>query len=339
MAFPGWTLPGVMTAGAGQRLTKVNGVLPGQRIVIAGTGPFLFAVAESLISRGASIAAVIEARKPSMQFAVHLARYPERWGEAWHLIHTIRRHASRLIFGRIIIEAMGRDQLEGIRLATLDLSQSEEIKNVDALLISHGFQPSIDVTCLLGCVHLFDDDLGGWFVEADPSSGQSSIEGVFAAGEVMGVAGAQPAMLSGELAGLSAVSSLGYPVSQARINSVVRKLRRARKFGHGLGHLFAPPRELAGLVRDDTVLCRCEEVTFRQIREACAEGARSAYGSKIWTRAGMGRCQGRMCRMTITQILARETGRSVEDIGFNCPRVPIRPTPLADVLAAMSDEN
>lgn len=339
VAFPGWTLPGVMTAGAGQRMAKVNGVIPGKRIVIAGSGPFLFAVAESLISKGASIAAVIEARKPRVQLALHLARYPERWAESWNLMRTVRRHAGGLLFGRVVTEAFGRERVDGIRIATLDYTKLEEINDIDTLLISYGFQPSIDVTCILGIKHRFDDGLGGWFVEADPSSGQTSVARVFAAGEVMGVAGAKPAVLSGELAGLSAASAFDHRINQARINSVTKQLRRARKFGHGLGQLFSPPPQLANLARDDTVLCRCEEVTLRQIREACADGARSAYGSKIWTRAGMGRCQGRICRMGIAQILARETGRNMEEIGFNAPRVPIRPTPLANVFSAMDNES
>jgi NADPH-dependent 2,4-dienoyl-CoA reductase/sulfur reductase-like enzyme len=336
MPFPGWTLPGVMTAGAGQRMAKVNGVLPGKRIVVAGSGPFLFAVAESLIAKGASIVALIEARTPNLKLGLHLAQFPENWNEAFRLARTVRRHVSRLIFGKMITEAFGKNCLEGVRLAKLDRSKAEQINGVDALLISHGFQPSIELTCILGCSHRFNDELGGWFVEADGYSGQTSVEGVFAAGEVLGVAGAKPAIYSGELAGSSAAKKIGLTVDQDKENSVRLKLRRARQFGHGLGMLFSPATQFADVARDDTVLCRCEEVTCKEIREACIEGASSAYSAKIWTRAGMGRCQGRICRMGISQLLAQETGRTLEEIGFNKPRVPIRPTAITDVLSALT---
>jgi NADPH-dependent 2,4-dienoyl-CoA reductase/sulfur reductase-like enzyme len=337
MAFPGWTLPGVMTAGAGQRLAKVHGVLPGKRVVIAGSGVFLFAVADVLIAKGAAIAALVEARKPGVRLALHLLHHPERWREVSNLLSRVRRKADRLIFGKVVTEAYGGDRVEGIRLATEDLSRREDIRDVDALLISHGFQPSIEITSLLGCRHRFDDDLGGWFVAADPDTGLTSVNGVFAAGEVLGIAGARPAMLSGELAGMSAAESLGFLATRTGIRSKLKTLQRDRHFGHGLGRLFSPNSVLASLVRESTVLCRCEEVTFGEIRKAYSDGARSAYESKIWTRAGMGRCQGRMCRMSVTHMLARESGRTVEQIGFNRSRVPIRPTHIADVFAAMEN--
>ena len=338
MAFPGWTLPGVLTAGAGQRLAKVNGVLPGKRIVVAGSGIFLFAVAEALIGKGARIAALVEVRRPTIQLGLLMLRYPERWMEAWRLVQRVTREVERIVYGKIVAEAHGRDLLEGLLITAPDGSAIEEIADIDALLTSYGFQPSIDITSILGCSHRFDDALGGWFVDADYSTGMTSVPGIYAAGEVLGIAGAKPASLSGTLAGLSSASGLGFAVDQLEINCILPRLRRARRFGHGLGRLYAPMPSIADLARDDTVLCRCEEVSLREIREACAEGARSAYGSKIWTRAGMGRCQGRICRMSITQAIAKQTGRTIEEIGFNKPRIPVRPTPLDDVLAALADE-
>jgi NADPH-dependent 2,4-dienoyl-CoA reductase/sulfur reductase-like enzyme len=328
-----------MTAGAGQRLAKVSGVLPGKRIVVAGSGAFLFAVAEALIGKGARIAALVEMRRPTVRLGLQMLRYPERWLEAWRLVRPVNREVGRIVYGKIVTEAHGRDHLEGLLIAAPDGSASEEIADVDALLISYGFQPSIEITSILGCSHRFDDALGGWFVDAEYATGLTSVAGVYAAGEVLGTAGARPATLSGTLAGLSSARGLGFAVDQLEISSILPRLRRARRFGHGLGRLYAPTPSIAKFARDDTVLCRCEEISLREIREACAEGARSAYGSKIWTRAGMGRCQGRICRMSITQAIARQTGRTIEEIGFNKPRVPVRPTPLDEVLAAFADAN
>jgi NADPH-dependent 2,4-dienoyl-CoA reductase/sulfur reductase-like enzyme len=338
VAFPGWTLPGVMTAGAGQRLAKLHGVLPGRRIVLAGSGAFLLAVAESLLAKGAEIAALVEARRPSAALARHLASHPERWRETARLVATARRGARRIVFGRIVVAAGGQDRVESVRLAAAPGGPAEEIDGIDALLVGYGFQPAIDTTAMLGCDHRFDDALGGWHVAADPATGLTSVAGLYAAGEVLGVAGARPALLSGEIAGLSAAAALGRAVDRARLAACRRALVRARAFGHGLGRLFAPPPGLERLADDDTIVCRCEEVRAGEIRAACAAGAGSAYAAKIWTRAGMGRCQGRICRMSLTRLVAAETGRGLEAVGFNRPRVPLRPVPLTAVLAAMQSE-
>jgi D-hydroxyproline dehydrogenase subunit alpha len=337
VAFPGWTLPGVMTPGAGQRLAKLNGVLPGRRIVIAGSGPFLFAVADSLIAKGANIVALVEARRPAWPLGLHLARHPERWREAWRLVRTVRAKVGRMIFGQLVVEATGRGRVEAVRIAASRDAPGEAIDGIDALLVGYGFQPAIEFTALLGCDHRFDDALGGWHVAADPASGLTSVAGVYAAGEALGVAGARPAVLSGTLAGLASARSLGFAVDAGALADLAPALARARRFGHGLGRLFAPPAALDALADDRTIVCRCEEVRAGEIRAACADGAGSSYGAKLWTRAGMGRCQGRICRMSLARLVARETGRSLEEVGFNRPRVPVRPVPLDDVLAAMAD--
>lgn len=336
MAFPGWTLPGVMTAGAGQRLAKIDGVLPGKRLVIAGSGVFLWAVAQSLLLKGAKIAALVEARQPGFGLAGHLATFPERWGEVFNLVSHVMRRVDRVIWGRMVREAHGNGRLEGITIAAPDGRRSETIGTVDALLVSHGFQPNIEITALLDCAHRYEDALGGWHAVTD-HRGRTTVAGVYAVGEVTGIAGAKPAMLSGEIAGLAAAAGLGSSPtgSESAIASLFRRLQRARRFGHRLGELFAPLSELAGAMRDDTILCRCEEVSRADVLAACHDGADSIHAAKIWTRAGMGRCQGRICRMSVTACIAAATGHSPEAIGFNRPRVPTRPVPIDDVLAAI----
>lgn len=338
MGFPGWTLAGVMTAGAGQRLAKINGVLPGRRVVVAGSGVFLWAVAKSLLEKGADVVALIEARRPGLALATHLAAFPERWREALGLADFVRRRAGRIVFGRVVTEARGDDRLTSITIAPTTGGPSETIHGLDALLISHGFQPNIEITSLLDCEHRFDEALGGWHAVVD-SRGRSSIEGLYAAGEVTGVAGARPAALAGEIAGLSAAADLGFKLSSdgETIGRLQLQLARARRFGQGLGRLFAPGPELAGFARDETVLCRCEEVTKAEILAACRQGADSLHAVKTWTRAGMGRCQGRMCRMSVTACVAQVTKRPAETLGFNRPRLPSRPVAIETVLAALED--
>jgi hypothetical protein len=136
---------------------------------------------------------------------------------------------------------------------------------------------------------------------------------------------------------LASASSLGFAVDPLSVELARRGLARARRFGHGLGRLFAPPANLADLPDDATIVCRCEEITAGAIKAACAAGAASAYNTKIWTRAGMGRCQGRICRMSVSRLVARHSGRDLEAVGFNRARLPMRPAPIEVVLEALAE--
>ena len=334
VAFPGWTLPGVMTAGAGQRLAKVNGVLPGNRIVLAGSGVFLWAVAESLLDKGAEIVALIEARRPQAAMLRHLVAYPERWPEAWRLFRAVRRRIPRISWGHVVANAGGTAHIASVSIAPVGGGAPETISGIDALLVSHGFQPNIDVTSLLDCHHEFSESLGGWHAMVG-IDGQSSVPGVYAAGEVTGVSGARPALISGEIAGLSAARGLGYKVPgvERRLAQLLRRLRRERRFGRGLGQIFAPLREFAAVQKDETILCRCEDVSRSEILAACRDGTRHMHTLKTWTRAGMGHCQGRMCRMSIAACASAALGVTDQDLGYNRARVPLRPVNLEELLS------
>ncbi len=162
VALPGWTLPGVMTAGGAQRLAKTQGILSGRRIVLSGSGIFLYAVADTLIAKGAEIAALVEARSPNAALLHHLGRFPERWREATALLRRVRRRVGRHLTGQIVTVARGKDRVEAVGITRLDGRGVQDIDGIDGLLTSFGFQPQIEVTSLLGCEHRFDDTLGGW---------------------------------------------------------------------------------------------------------------------------------------------------------------------------------
>jgi NADPH-dependent 2,4-dienoyl-CoA reductase/sulfur reductase-like enzyme len=339
-AFPGWTLPGVVTAGAAQRLAKLAGVPAGARVVVAGSGPFLPVVTRALRGAGATIAAYVEAQRPDAGLLAHLARYPERWREAAGLLRTVATAAERARFGWIVTDALGTDRVEGVRIAPLardgsiDRTRAQTLGSIDALVVGWGFRPSIDVTSLLGCAHSYDEAAGGWRCDADADDGHTSVPHVFAAGEVTGVGGARPARLAGRLAGIAAAADAGRTrvPSAAELAGVRRRLARARAFVAPLNTRCAPPSAIDDLAADSTIVCRCESVTKREIVAACDEGATSVLGAKLWTRAGMGRCQGRMCAWTIARIAApRDPARA----GYNRPRIPIRPVALSTVATAL----
>jgi NADPH-dependent 2,4-dienoyl-CoA reductase/sulfur reductase-like enzyme len=341
MPFPGWTLPGVMTPGAGQRLMKLGGIPAGERVVLAGSGPFLLAVAQTLIKSGKPPVALIEARKPNAGMAAHLALYPARWAEAFRLITDARAIPDRRT-GWIVTEALGTERVTAVKIAPIGTDgrvaheKSETIAGIDALLVGWGFRPNIEVTALLRCRHDCDRALGGWFCVSDPATGKTSVEHVYAAGEVTGIAGSVPARLSGRLAGIAAAADLGFAGATLATEraEVLAKLVPARRFAAGLGRLYAPPETLSDLAKPDTIVCRCEEITRADITAAFDAGTRAVAGAKMWTRAGMGRCQGRICGWAIAEIAAAVTGAPPKDSGFNAPRLPLRPVPLSVVLEA-----
>ncbi len=341
MPFPGWTLPGVMTPGAGQRLAKLGKTAPGKRIALAGNGPFLYAVAETLRSIGATPVLMVEATRSRAPALRLIARHPARWSEALKLLAAVRAIPERRR-GFVVTEALGSGRVEAIRLAPIaddgriDAKRVEAVSGVDALLIGWGFRPMIELTALLRCRHAYDRDLGGWYCATVPATGRTSVPGVYACGEVTGIAGAAPALMSGTLAGLAAAADLGFAVADLGPRRLVlaRKLQLARSFGTALGQLYPPPADLVTLARDDTVVCRCEDVTRGDIRAALSAGTQAVAGAKLWSRAGMGRCQGRVCGFAVAEIVAAETGTMPEQAGFNPPRIPLRPVPLDAVLAA-----
>jgi NADPH-dependent 2,4-dienoyl-CoA reductase/sulfur reductase-like enzyme len=336
MPFPGWTLPGVVTAGAAQRLAKLAGVPAGTRVVIAGSGPFLFVVARALRDTGAEIVAHVEAQRPSLALVAHLARFPERWGEALALLAPASRAGLRT--GAIVTCARGSERVNAVDIAPLDpagridRTRIETVANVDALVVGWGFRPAVDVTALLRCRHAYDEAAGGWHVVADPSTGATSRAHVFAAGEVTGVAGARPAQLAGELAGIAAAADAGFPDRPSP--GLQRRLARARRFVAALNRAATPPRAVDELAEPSTIVCRCESITRGEITAALDDGAQGVLGVKLWTRAGMGPCQGRMCSWAIARIASPGNPARA---GFNQPRIPIRPVPLGLVAAALSD--
>lgn len=334
IAFPGWTLPGVMTPGAAQRLAKTSGIAPGRRTLLAGSGPFLLPVAGAILRAGGELVEVVEAQPSIRRLLPLLVAFPEKWPEILRLLHPLATVRQRFRFGEVVVAAHGETHVEAAELAPLDangrplLKRKRLIADIDSLLVGYGFRPQIDLTAMLGCGHRFDEEAGGWHCEIDPQSGQTDVAGIFAAGEVCGIGGAVPAELSGRIAGLAAVERVSGSHTEAQRRGLLRRLRRARRFSDALNRYFAPPSGLSELLTDETVVCRCEDVTAGEIRAEIKNGIDEIQGAKLWTRVGMGPCQGRICAFTLARLLAAETGKPAADIGFNRPRIPLRPVPL-----------
>lgn len=303
--FRGWTLPGVMTAGGGQALLKGTGVVPGRRVLVAGSGPLLLVVADGLLRAGVDVVAVADTGHPSA-YGLRPSSWSgivSRMGEAAAYTRTLARHRVPFHAGYRVVEASGDGRVERAVIASRGGRRREY--DVDALLVSHGFTPQLELLVGAGAETLVDHD--GSLVVAVDSEQRTSVPGLLATGEVTGVGGASLAILEGYVAGRTLAGGEVRPSLHERI-AVHRRFARAM---HGVGG--GRPDALADLP-DVELVCRCEEVTAGEIRSACRDlGVDDARGAKLMTRAGMGLCQGRMCGRAVSDLVALASGRPADD--------------------------
>ena len=264
-----------MTVGAAQLLAKRHGIIPGHRVLLAGSGPLLLPAAVSLAEHGAEVVGILEATHP----AAWLGHGPAVWGnwdrltEGRHYVGALRKANIPYHFGRTVIRALGKDRLDAAVVAQLDshgcpISGTEERLPVDALCVSFGLVPNVELAQLAGAALCFEPDRGGWTPELD-KDGQTTVPGLFVAGEAASIAGAGAAMLEGRLAALGAAWHLGR-VTQTELarEQAVAASRRSfnHRFGAMLNTLFGPPPGLSAITTDGTPICRCEEVTAGDVR-------------------------------------------------------------------------
>ncbi|WP_314412288.1 FAD-dependent oxidoreductase [Streptomyces kroppenstedtii] len=297
LPFPGWTLPGVVTAGGAQAMLKSGLVLPGRTAVVAGTGPLLMPVAVGLAAAGAKVAALVESADPRdlVRHARVLAAHPDKLAEgAWYAA-VLARYRVRAHTRHAVVAAHGTDRLEAVTVAALDTDGrvregSEWRIPCDSLAVGHGMLPHTDLAETLGC------RLDGANVAVDDEQ-RTDVPGVWAAGETTGIGGAALSLAEGRIAGLSIAARLDSRAPEPRSYARAAKARAGRReFFAAVDNVFTPPGRWVERVGDDTLVCRCEEVPAAAIREAVDElGAGDVRTVKLLTRAGMGWCQGRMC--------------------------------------------
>jgi NADPH-dependent 2,4-dienoyl-CoA reductase/sulfur reductase-like enzyme len=287
--FPGWELPGVVTVGGAQALLKGQGRTVGDRVLVAGTGPLLLSLAVSLAKAGVNVVGVADP-VPVTRWLPHLSTVV---GAPRKVAQAIAYRTRLATLGvRIWSERLESVTREGERLTVRLASRT---LTVDAVAVGHGFTPQTELAEAIGCTLRIDPRDGSTIVDSCP-------EGVFAAGELTGVAGADAAVATGTLAGLAAAHRLGKLDGRAYVRASRRWLKRAAaaaRFATALHAVHSLETEFA----DDTVLCRCEGVTFGTARAAAALGADDPRALKLLTRVGMGPCQGRMCGASAAALL------------------------------------
>lgn len=336
-AFPGWTLPGILGAGAALRMIKTQWVLPGKRILLAGLGPLQLVLADALLKAGAEVVCVAEAANPFKSWQ----QLPKFWGhwdrlqEAVLYSSTLYRHKVPFLFNHAIIEASGEDHVKTAKIARLDdqgvpISGTEKQFDVDAVCLGYGLLPSFQLASAFGCKLGFDKHLG-WFAPTHDQNMESTQPGVFVAGDVTDVAGSKAALVAGQIAGLTAVHQLGLldkKTLSERLAPLYPRLRSLNRLADALHQIYAFRPGLARAAKDDTLLCRCEEITLGQVKQTVAKGATDLHQVKLATRAGMGYCQGRFCSILVAPVIAEATGQPLSDLLPFTVRLPIQPIPL-----------
>lgn len=323
LPFPGWDLPGVVTAGGTQALLRGSRVALGRTVVVAGTGPFLLPVAAGLVAAGVRVAGVYEANRPHrwLEHPVAVARNPGKLIEGAAYLGELRRAGVPYRTGHAVVAAHGSQRVETVTVAKVDrdwrtVDGTARVVECDTLAIGFGFVVQLDLPLQLGCATRPTPD-GGLAVRVDRGQ-RTSVRGVYAAGEATGVGGAQLALVEGTIAAGTIAADLGLRPPAALAGSAGRRLaaRRARlgAFAAAMHAAYRVAEGWTSWLHDDTVICRCEEVGFGSIVAAVEDlGATDARSAKLLTRAGMGMCQGRICGPTVACVMAQLSGRATDD--------------------------
>lgn len=339
--FPGWTMPGVIGAGAAQNLIKGARLAPGRRAVVAGNGPLTLLVAANLRRAGVDVVAVAEAARIARRLPgciTGLTAWPDLLlrGLGWR----IGLAAARVPYlaGHVVVAAVGGP--EGISRVVLapisptgvpDMNRTRSV-DADTLVLGYGLVPSIELARLAGCALDWSPELSA-FVPRRDAALRTSVPSVFAIGDGAAIGGARVAEAEGRAVAHAIAAELGVPPIPARRDAARIGLERARRFSTALARLHAMPPPPFGPVSPETVICRCEETTFAQISRAQGTGHASAVEIKAATRLSMGRCQGRNCLPTLIALAERAGGGPPDSGLLPAARPPARPVPLAALLS------
>ena len=345
LPFPGWTKPGVVTAGGAQALLKGSHVAAGQRAVVAGTGPFLLAVADGLLRAGVEVIAVVEAADPRrfLRDPVGLAASGSKAIEAASYAAQLTRQRVPYLTRHAVIAAHGAGRLDAVTVAPIDdrwqVRPGEHQRLAgDLLAVGYGFTARVELPLELGCAVELGAD--GTLIVQVGDEQQTSVRDVLAAGELTGIGGVDLALVEGEIAAATIARSLGRStaVPLRRLAQLRRRRGRLRRFAAALASVHEVRDGWMQWSDDTTLVCRCEEVPLGRIRAAATQlGAADARGVKLLARPGMGWCQGQICGLATASITAKLQNRAVTraDVVGLARRPLAQPVPL-EVLASFA---
>lgn len=333
MPIPGWTLPGVMTAGAAQVMLKSD-ALVAEGAVFAGSGPLLYLIVAQYLRLGVKVRALVDTT-PRENY-LHAARLglsglamPAMLKKGLSLLAEIRRADVPVYRNINQLEVMGDTCATGLRIQT---SKRAVELAADTIFLHHGVMPNANMTRALSLDHNWDDAQLTWHVKRNPF-GQSSLPHIAVAGDAARITGADGAQCEGRIAALNILTRLGRISEQKRDQlaapdlKLLRKLAKFRKF---IDQLYRPLESLRLPQSDNTLVCRCEDRTMADLRTGFDAGAKDPNALKSLTRCGMGPCQGRQCGPIVSQLLSNWRNDPIEKVGYYRLRSPQRLLSLAE---------
>jgi NADPH-dependent 2,4-dienoyl-CoA reductase/sulfur reductase-like enzyme len=339
--FPGWTLPGVLTIGAAQTLLKSTGdYLPG-KLVLAGTGPLMWLLAAQYLRAGAAIEAILDTTphsnwKAALPYAGEFLISPYLT-KGVKLLAEVRRRVP--IIRRV--EGLHAHGAESFRKVTYHCENGHSGRiEAQWLLVHQGVVPNVNAAMAAGCRHSWNDkqacfrpELDDWF--------ESTVDGISLAGDGAGIQGARAAEACGRLAALGIATKLGHITTELRNRHARPHRKTLRRWSRGRSFLdlLHRPRSSHRIPKDETIICRCEEITAGELRKVVELGCPGPNQAKAFLRCGMGPCQGRLCGLTVTETMAEALGASAGVVGYYHIRPPFKPVTLGQIASYPTSED
>lgn len=321
--IPGWTLPGVMSAGGAQTVLKAQGLVPDDRTVMAGGGPLLWLLAAQILRAGGRIEAILDTM-PRQNWLRALPHLPDFLLSPYATkgLKLLREVRARVPVIRVDeLEAMGDGRLR-------EVSFNGRRLQADLLLLHQGVVPNVNLAMAAGVAHdwnarqlcfqpVLDEDFG------------SSVPGIAVAGDGAGIAGGTAAAERGRIAAFAAIRALRPEASVPDLQIIRQKLQR-EEMGRPFLDWLNRPADSFRQPEGETIACRCEEVTAGQVRAVADLGCEGPNQMKAFMRCGMGPCQGRLCGLTVTELIAAQRGTTPGEVGYYRLRPPVKPITVAE---------
>ncbi|MCA8890058.1 MAG: FAD-dependent oxidoreductase [Parvularculaceae bacterium] len=345
--FPGWTTPGVMLAGGVQVMLKSQQIVPGETFLFVGAHPLQLIVAEQIQRAGGRVAGVVFAQ-PLQRLLTVLKSPATMLGQAprmtyfFNVLRKLRKSRTPIIFGTTIVGVEGAQAVSGAVLAEIDGSGAVDATRTtrlrcDRLALCFNFVASSELPRQAGADCHWSASRGGWLIRHDEWM-RSSVSGLYVAGEITGVAGAEASQEEGAIAALGVLLDAGR-LTQDEAMRLARPVRRRladfEKFAGLLARLAHLDETLTDqLATPDTLMCKCQEVTVAQVDAALTNNLdiSSASALKLYSRVGMGLCQGRFCHYHVLRKIAKTRNLAPERVGAFTPQFPVKPTPVGDLI-------
>jgi NADPH-dependent 2,4-dienoyl-CoA reductase/sulfur reductase-like enzyme len=330
--IPGWTLPGVMLAGAAQGLLKSAGMVPSGPVVLSGNGPLLYQLGAQLVAAGAKVTALLETEARYGAALQHLPGAIASGGylaKGLGLISAIRKAGVPIRRNVTGLKAIGKSRVEAVEFAANGRAWRLDC---EVLCLHQGVVSNAQLTLAIPAKHEWNEAQRCWRPVTD-AWGNTDLEGIAVAGDCGGIGGAEAAAHAGRIAAYEAARALGKidaPQRDTRASGDRSAWKRHLRIRPFLDALYPPSRAIA-VPADEVTLCRCEEVTAGEVRAAVRQGGTGPNQVKSFTRTGMGPCQGRMCALTVSEVIADQLGKSMAEVGTYRVRFPIKPLTVGEL--------